>query len=229
MLKYIIQECFSYPCAACKRNLPANAAGLCPDCFESLPLIRPPLCPACGGENSGILETCNNCLAEKRPWKHAVAAMRMEGTGRELIHRFKYRNETALARTLGNIAAEAWKKANLPADFIVPMPLHWIRYLTRGYNQAYLLSEILSEQTGLPLKAILKRKKWTPKQAKLNRKERKSNLSEAFSVKKQVFFENSVILLVDDVLTTGSTLSAASSALLEAGIHEVNILVLARG
>ena len=228
--KRLVSEFVSFPCPGCLKNMPDERSGLCPECLNRLPLVKSPACRGCGAENDGIFEVCGKCLKEeKRKWKKAVALMRMEDYGRELIHRFKYKNDTALARPFGTIAAELLKKSRIRPDFIVPVPLHWTRSFTRGYNQARILCQIVSGETGIPTHTILKRIKRTPKQANLSGAQRRKNLEGAFSVTDGEIFRNSVILLVDDVLTTGSTLTAASSALLECGAKEINILILARG
>ncbi len=155
--------------------------------------------------------------------------MHFEGNGRELIHRFKYQNDTALARPLGLLAGEKLKSSGLKADMIVPVPLHWLNYLVRGYNQSRLFSSFISKSAGIPLVNALKRVKWTKRQAKLDKNERRKNILKAFSVIDSEICRNKSILLVDDVITTGATLKTASKALLEAGAREINILTLARG
>jgi len=188
-----------------------------------------PFCPGCGGELDGVLEICRKCLREeKRLWKKAVSVFRMTGTAQELIHRYKYSNTPEMARPFGKLAAEALIKNGIKVDFIVPTPLHWLRSFLRGFNQATLLAEVISEETGIPVMDIMKRTKWTKQQARLSRKERKKNLKGAFSVKKQEICKNRSILLLDDVMTTGSTLSAAAAELMKAGAHEINVLVLGR-
>ncbi len=228
--KRIASEFVSFPCPGCITRIPDSPSGFCRDCLDRLPLVKAPACPGCGAENDGIFEVCGKCLKEdKRNWKRAMAVMRMENYGRELIHRFKYKNDAPLARPFGLLAAEMLRKSGIKPDFIVPVPLHWTRYCTRGYNQAQFVSEIVSKETGIPMKKALKRVKRTPKQANMDGKERRKNLKGAFSVIDGDICKNSAILLVDDVLTTGSTLMSASSALLDSGAGEINILILARG
>lgn len=197
--------------------------------MDKITFVKPPFCPGCGGELDGVLEICRKCLKEeKRPWKKAVSVFRMTGMAQELIHRYKYGNTPEMARPFGKLAAEALIKSGIKIDFIVPTPLHWLRSFLRGFNQASLLAQIVSEETGIPVMEIMKRTKWTRQQARLNRKERKKNLSGAFSVKKQEICKNRSILLLDDVMTTGSTLTAAAAELIKAGASEINVLVLAR-
>ena len=224
-----LSETMPAPCAACGVEVPVKH-GFCEACHSLLPLIfDDDRCPACGAENDGIFDFCSKCLKEdERPWVNAVAVMRMQGLGSELIHRFKYGNETSLARSLGELAAAAILNSGLDADLIVPVPLHWSRALSRGYNQTRLLCGIISKETGIPMRSILRRTRATPKQASLGRERRKKNLVEAFAVRSQSYCEGRKILLVDDVFTTGSTLIAAAETLNKSGAAQVSILTLVR-
>ena len=220
----------SLPCPLCGGE-PANGEPnmLCPDCMAKIRFAKAPLCPGCGGELSGILEVCPDCLkAPRRPWKKAVSAMRMEGGAGELIYKFKYRSRPELARPIGEIAAKALAESGLKVDALCPTPLHWTRMLTRGYNQAELLAEAISAKSGTPVVHMLKRHKRTGQQAKLNKKQRFENLKGAFSVTDSTLCEKRSILLIDDVMTTGSTLSAAADVLLAAGAKEIFVLIAAR-
>ncbi len=226
----LVSEFVSFPCPGCQADMAGEGSGFCRECMERLPLVKTPACPGCGAENDGIFEVCGKCLKEeKRNWKKAFALMRMEDYGRDLLHRFKYTNDTAIARPLGLLAADLIRESGLKPDYIVPVPLHWTRYVMRGYNQSELVARVVSSETGIPVRKILRRVKRTPKQANLGGKERRRNLKGAFSASGDEICRNRAILLVDDVLTTGSTLSSASSALLECGASEINILILARG
>ncbi|MDD3118305.1 MAG: hypothetical protein PHQ27_03935, partial [Victivallales bacterium] len=164
------------------------------------------------------LALCSSCLRETaRPWQDAIALFPHRGLGRELIHRFKYRDTPELARTLALLGAEALQAREWHLDCIVPVPLHWTRRWQRGYNQTMLLCERLGAETGVPVREVLCRIRRTKRQARLNRDQRRKNLLAAFSLKKKNFCPEGNILLVDDVLTTGATLSAAAAALLQAG------------
>jgi ComF family protein len=165
---------------------------------------------------------------DKRPWKKAVSLFNMEGHGRSLLHRLKYYNSPDLARPFGELSAKVLRDAGLEPDFVTPTPLHWTRSFRRGFNQAELLCLMISQSSGIPMEKVLVRIKRTKIQSRLNREERKKNLIGAFSVKKEAICKNKSILLVDDVMTTGATLAAATGALLDAGAREVNVFALAR-
>jgi ComF family protein len=227
--KDLLCETLPAPCAACGLEIPIRD-GFCEACYSMLPFVLDDdRCPSCGAENDGIFDICSKCLKENPyPWMNAVSVMRMEGLGGDLIHRFKYGNETSLARPLGSLAASAIAKSTIKAELIVPVPLHWSRVLSRGYNQTNLLCGILATKIGIPTHSILRRTRPTPKQASLGRIKRKKNLIGAFTLRNTTSFVESEILLVDDVFTTGSTLLAAAEVLVDAGIEKISVLTLLR-
>lgn len=202
---------------------------LCGKCLAGIRFLNPPYCPGCGGEHRGFLALCPECLSEKKKrWDGAVAAFAMTGTIKELLHACKYQGQPELARVIGDLAFMAVRDRLPKADCIVPVPLHWRRALRRGFNQSACIAERLSAHTGIPCVELLKRVRFTGQQAKLGRSERLSNLSRAFSVPDSTNVKNRAILLVDDVMTTGSTLSAATRALKRAGAGAVYVFCAAR-
>lgn len=231
-IKSLTTSFFPDICYICGERKAADMH-LCAECAADLPVIKPPFCPGCGGENDGIFDICSKCLKEeKRPWKKAVAAMNYKDSIRQAVKDFKYNRRTHFARLLGELAAKAWKEQGGRADCVVPVPMHWTRRIFRGYNQTELLASVFSRASGVPMAKLLRRVRRTPKQANLSREERKKNLRGAFKISgiKRDFRKTQSILLLDDVLTTGATLEAASETLLKSGIcTEVNIIVIARG
>ena len=219
----------SFPCPSCGMCPVSARNALCPECREKIHLFKPPYCPGCGATLDNALELCTSCLLEEtRPWHGAVALFPHMELGRNLIHRFKYRDMPEMARTLGMLGAEALAERGLRFDCIVPVPLHWSRKLWRGFNQTELFCEILSAETKIPVWHGLRRVKRTRQQAKLSREQRKKNLLSAFSLKGENFYLNGNILLIDDVMTTGATLHAATEVLLSEGKRNVYIMVPAR-
>ena len=133
------------------------------------------------------------------------------------IRNLKYSRKTYLADILGDLLPF---DETIPAEWIIPVPLHPKRLSKRGFNQSELLAEALSRRTGIPvLNDLLERKIHTDPQAGLSGKERRNNLKGAFSCKKSLPAET--VILVDDVITTGSTLSACAEALKKSGIQKV--------
>ena len=129
---------------------------------------------------------------------------------------------------LAKSLADAWRTygGDEPLDGIVPVPLHWFRHLMRGYNQTEILADQLSRRLGIPKLLCLKRIRWTRQQARMNREERRRNIRHAFTCRKSPVGLR--LLLLDDVFTTGSTLEAATMALLDGGAAAVSVLTIAR-
>lgn len=209
-----------------------KANSLCAECFSKLDFIHAPFCRSCGGELNGILETCHDCTVHPRPWDAAFSVFRMDGDAKELLHSFKYQAHLELARFMGRLAASKigsfMREKDVSIDYIVPVPLHWTRFLMRGFNQSNLISSVISGELDIPVGRFLKRKTATKQQAHLNRIERMKNLKHAFHVNNSTILEKRAILLVDDVMTTGSTLEAATEAVFKAGAAHVYVLTLAR-
>lgn len=152
----------------------------------------------------------------------------MEGTIREAIHAFKYRNIRAAAPELGRLLAQYLEAHPMPGEVLVPVPLHPRRLRSRGYNQAALLARELGKLSGMPVnERLLSRTKNTPPQVQTsNREERQINMAGSFEGRNNA--DGLAVILVDDVTTTGSTLSACAAALKEAGAASVWGLALAK-
>jgi ComF family protein len=147
---------------------------------------------------------------------------------REAIHSFKYYNLPDLAIPLGELMSSYWEKNPLPAEIIVPVPLHKDRLRERGYNQAALLAKEFGKSVGLPVSEnSLVRVRATQPQVDLNAQERKENVSDAFCCS-NMDLKGKQVLLIDDVCTTGATLEACSVALQQVGARSVWAFTLAR-
>jgi len=207
---------------------------------QVLDLLFPPCCLGC--RQRGAL-LCVRCRATCQPIPLHVnqrlhqrlgngalvsttGAYRFNGAVREAIHALKYEQRARAATVLGDLLAAHVHAHPLPADLIVPVPLHAARLRERGFNQAELLAKRLSMQINLPVSMQLVRVRQTAQQASLHRAERQENVRDAF-----VWYGAPPpprVLLIDDVLTTGATIGAAAAALQAAGAQEVHGLALAR-
>jgi len=224
-----------YPpaCIACQAAL-GQAQALCPSCWSSIGFIERPYCERLGTPfavdlGAGLLSPA--AIADPPVFARARAVCRFDGVARELVHRLKYGDRTELALTLGRMMAQAGRELLVDADLIVPVPLHRTRLWSRRFNQAAALAVVIARQTQLPLApAALSRVKRTRQQVGLTRPQRAENLQGAFRVPDAMRpqIEGRRILLIDDVLTTGSTANAAARALLRAGARKVDVLSFAR-
>ncbi|MEZ4644033.1 MAG: ComF family protein [Chloroflexota bacterium] len=144
------------------------------------------------------------------------------------IHKFKYENIFALAQPLATWMVQAWPSWQNPIDLLIPVPLHQDRQRARGYNQSELLADQLSKHFGIPLATnALHRIRYTQPQVGLSAVDRHVNMAGAF-VADADLINGKHILLIDDVFTTGATLSAATEILLTAGAQSVSGYCLAR-
>jgi competence protein ComFC len=220
-------------------SLPCLDTWLCRACQDSLPLIQPPLCSVCGEPFPGDLTRdfrCWNCDGRAFDFEFAVSGYRAEGLVRDLIHGFKYDSRYELRGLLAVLLRQALQDSRLLQEpglsswLLVPVPLHPWREMTRGYNQSWEICLHLSRATGIPAQKILRRLRRTTSQAGLDRSRRLKNLRGAFALRPGADVRGRRILLVDDVLTTGSTCQECARILRhEGGAEKVVVITTARG
>ena len=147
---------------------------------------------------------------------------------RDFIHKFKFEDKSYLYKPFSEYMIQTIRKYDLEDfDIVVPVPIHWRKESIRGYNQAYLLAKPIAMAINTPIiKNSLVKSTWTKEQNTLSAYERKKNLLGSFKVKKREKIQGKRILLVDDIITTGSTIKICSEVLVEAGAKEVTALTL---
>jgi ComF family protein len=220
-------------CAGCAVRV-ESGQDFCPVCAATIEFIKPPRCQICSQPFDGMSGEfeCPNCRGAAFHFDCAVSVVRSRRVIRELIHRVKYNREIWIMKILGRILLRGLGDSRLSGqefDAIVPVPLHSKRLREREFNQAALLAGQLSRATGIPMREVLVRSRYTETQTALDRAERRQNLRNAFSLRKNVDVTDQNLLLIDDVLTTGSTLDSCAAVLLEQGAESVRALTLARG
>lgn len=234
LLRTFLDIFFPPLCHACGTPVQGEGVHLCPSCREKALPVPSPLCSVCGlsfATEQGIDHPCGPCLVSPPPFTRARSAFCFEGPVRRLIHAFKYGGKVHLASTLGlltSVSLNGFVKEAAP-HFIVPVPLHDRRLRERGFNQSQRLALFLSRSWAVPLYVDnLRRARWTAPQVGLSAAERKRNVLGAFSVTKPEIFEKKRLLLVDDVFTSGSTVTECSRTLKQAGAEQVWVLTTAR-
>lgn len=211
----------------------------CPACRETVRHIAPPLCPLCGQPQRQDQQLCSQCAhtlskGDRQPPIDGIRSVAyLEGTLREAIYALKYDYIRELAEPLGDTLAGYYSHTPLPADTIIPVPLHWRRQRERGYNQSALLAQRLGSAAQLPVRSdLLQRHRYTTSQTRLNAQQRSQNVQGAFSCVKQHGAVKAIagkkVLLIDDVATTGATLRACAQALKDQGARSVWALTVAR-
>lgn len=223
---------FPRRCLHCREFL-KNREDLCTPCDAAWPSLKSPHCSVCARpfvSSEGGNRLCGDCLAEPKTCGRVIAAGIYRGVLHDLIVRFKYRGQEGYSTFFGGKMSEALSAfPDSSYDLIVPAPLHPARLRERGYNQAHLLAREVGKTLRLPVDArVLKKVRKTQPQADLPAEERRSNLRQAFEVRRAEAIKGKKILIVDDVYTTGTTVETISGLLLRNGAERVEALVLAR-
>jgi competence protein ComFC len=231
-----------YPpiCAVCDEILTEGRA-LCGGCAADLPRLVEPFCKTCGESFQGQIDTlfaCPNCKKLKFSFEFARPATVRDPRTLDMIHRLKYARELHLAKDLGRLAAGSFSDPRLAPALVekwplVPVPLHRKRFQHRDYNQAEEISRELSTLTGLPILKALHRTRQTEHQTALTRSQRLENLRGAFSItragRRAITRNPAGAVLVDDVLTTGSTVDECAKILRKAGFQKIFVVTVMRG
>ena len=225
LFRALINLLFPQTCLACEKLLVHTEKVLCTYCLFELPFFL---------EEKGTHE-----LVAQHFWGDiliqqaaALFPFRKKSPLQKLIHKIKYQHRPFAMKQLGMFYGYLWKKAHTTnaLDIIIPVPLHPKKLIKRGYNQSYELAKGMAHIMKLPCRdTLLQRIVYTSTQTKKSRAERLTNVARAFRVTKKAkkHLQGKNILLVDDLITTGSTLKACAKALLQANVHTINVAVLA--
>ena len=202
----------------------------CPACFDALPRKERGHCPLCGEPApwSNLNPClCGRCLEKLPPWENFIFHGLYEGRLRELLLTLKFKGNIQFGYALGTLLANHPLLSPGLVDMIIPVPLHHSRLVQRGYNQSLEIARPLAPYLAAPLSPhSLTRVKATAPQSGLSLQKRRDNIKDAFSASPEVRAKR--ILLVDDTLTTGATLDAAATSLLQSGAAGISIAVVSR-
>jgi ComF family protein len=224
-------------CPVCSAALGAGRRDpLCGPCWRAIERVRAPLCQVCGlpfpgfgtPDDIGLVGRCQACTAAPPPFAWARAGGIYAGALRDAIHAFKFGGKPSLARPLAGLVLEqarAWLAPSVAA--LVPVPLAPARERERGFNQALLVAERVGAEAGVAVRPRwLRRTRATAPQADLTAVERARNVRGAFAATAAV--RGLEVVIVDDVFTTGATVTECARALRAEGVGRVGVLTVAR-
>lgn len=222
-----------YPttCMMCDARVQEEGS-LCPVCWAETVFLSGACCELCGRGLPGAADgpvRCDECLVVARPWDEARAVLAYAGTGRRLVLALKHGDRTELARGAGRWLHARARDVLTPETLLVPVPIHRWRLLRRRYNQSALLARDVARRAGAEFAPqVLTRHRQTPSQERRSFADRFRNLEDAVSLTPGHDVGGRHVAVVDDVMTSGATLSACGDALRRAGAARITVLILAR-
>jgi ComF family protein len=220
-------------CMGCRRQV-LRPGTLCGVCWPRLRFLERPWCEVMGtpfGHDMGEGFLSADAIANPPPFKRARAAVAYSGMARRMVQGLKYNDRTDLAPWMARWMVRAGAELLGDADIVIPVPLHWRRFLSRRFNQSAELARAVATLSGKRFESsALRRVKVTRQQVGLGRSEREDNVRGAFHVppEAEIYVRGRNVLLVDDVYTTGATVFAVTKSLKKAGAASVDVLTFAR-
>lgn len=220
-------------CLACDAQVAADGQ-FCAACFRRVNFISAPLCEVCGvplpyAQAAGTDGRCRQCALSPPAFTQARAALRYDDAARALILPFKYADRTDAARGIARLMLRPGREMLARADFLVPVPLHPARLRWRRYNQAALLAAELGRLARRPcILDALYREKFTAPLERMGLAGRQAELRDAIVARPGFSATNKTVLLIDDVMTSGTTANACAVSLRAAGAARVDVLTAAR-
>ena len=227
---YFLNLIFPPRCVFCGQIMPPHTDFLvCSQCEDNLPYASGHLCKICGTHIDMVYgnNICYECRHTKRYFDRAVAPFFYEGLVKNAIIKFKFSGAAANKKVFSKYMIEMIREFD-KIDCILFTPISGKRHRQRGYNQSELLAEdIIKQLSEIPMYNILRKIKETKPQSKLPKKDRRNNVKDAYIVTGSEKIKDKQVLLIDDVLTTGSTVNECAKVLKKSGAKKVYVLTLA--
>ncbi|MBW3697636.1 ComF family protein [Vibrio sp. T187] len=222
-LQKTTQHYLPLQCQLCRLEIPKahRSRSWCSHCLELF--SNTPRCQRCGLATITQVEQCGQCLSKPPAWHRLYCVSDYQFPASNYVHQVKYSKKFWYARDLAQLLAP---KIEDPAPLITSVPLHWTRYLNRGFNQSALITKYLAKELGTTHHRLFTRRRATPSQQGLTKQQRAQNLKNAFDL--HYLPSQSHIAIVDDVVTTGSTVQHLCKLLLEVGVKRIDIYCICR-
>lgn len=233
---FLLDLLFPWQCLYCQKEVENNYP-LCQNCFQKIPIFNDFLCPVCQKQLASNSLSCRSCHSKTPLTALGAASSYHNNILKETLHYFKYKKIISLAEPLSALMITFLEQSSffstLPKDklLIIPIPLHFKKERQRGFNQATLLAQSIANHFHLPLSNnCLIRIINNPPQAFITiATKRKENIQGVFQIQNKEIIKNKIILLIDDVYTTGATMGEAAKLLKQNGAKKIIGLVLAKG
>ncbi|MDJ0881444.1 MAG: ComF family protein [Gammaproteobacteria bacterium] len=218
-------SCLLNPALCLSCGIPIRAEELiCEICFSALQQVQNP-CTGCGLPQKYPGRLCPTCLHHHPDWQHMIAPLVYTGSVRQIMQDYKFNEQIHLANALLSCLYGLYQQR--PVEILIPVPLHPLRLLERGFNQSNEIAQVLSRYLNIPVdNTSLQRIKSTQSQSGLSLNKRRKNLLKAFAFSPQQPYQS--VALIDDVITSGSTLSEICKQLKKSGIEHIEVWSLAR-
>jgi len=228
--KYAIDYILPLRCPSCQVFISTND-GFCADCWSKINFISKPYCKLCGcGLGLSILDglTCGRCFSNSPKYELLRSLMKFNEHSKRIIHAFKYHDKTGLGKVFAKLLCQRYELEISNVDLIIFVPMNKLKRLFRMYNQAQILAHEIALILKKPLwHNVLIKSKWTKSQASLSKIERERNLSNSLKFNSKYNIKGKKILLVDDVMTTGTTINKCTKLLKQAGASSVCVVTIA--
>lgn len=228
----LIQRCFypdNYRCIVCDKEIqPDSKYCICEDCLKTFPFNNGRICVKCGAPIENEACYCLECQNYEKGFDFARSSLKYEGDAKRLVLNFKFHNNRWLAKYFADMLYDTYMQNGMDADVIIAVPISHKRQKARGYNQSLLIAKPLAERLNLPLLTnVIEKVKENKQQASLSLRERRENVIDVYRVTDRNAVKGKKVLVVDDILTTGSTLGEISRRLKIVGATKVYGLVVA--
>ena len=236
-IKFHVNNLYKYFISAYCYNCTAyidNTECLCANCFSKIIFLTDPHCKICGEMFPYKVEEemmCASCIKEAPFYDQARYLFAYTPESKNIIFKIKYHNQVHLAKFCARLLSAKFISFIERADFIIPVPMHFFKLILRGFNQSMVLVKYLAKFSQKDyIKYLLVKSKYTKSQSLLTRKARLTNLKNTIKIKEKYkeMIKDKTILLIDDVITTGSTINECARILKKAGAKEVLVLAIAK-